>query len=157
MPEAVAIVLGAVVRPDGSPSPTLRRRAARAAQLFAEGKVARIVASGGDHTGPISEAEAVARELRVLGVPDRAILRETRAGTTRENIAFSLELLPASAVVILVSDAWHLPRARLIARRLGRPAHGVAAGWQGTSLAGTARLMLREAFALAWELLRPAP
>lgn len=114
-----------------------------------------IVASGGRNGGPHSEAEAVKTELKALGVPEDAILREGHASSTRENIAFSLALLPEATPVILVSDAWHLPRARLIARRLGRPATGVAAGRQGTSLAGTARHLLREALALAWELLRP--
>ena len=67
--------------------------------------------------GPISaEKDTVARlmadALRDLGIEARWI--EGRAADTRENARFSAELLAADGArrVLLVSHAWHLPRAR---------------------------------------------
>lgn len=155
MSKPYAIVLGAAVWPDGQPSPALRRRAERAAALYRDGGIAGIVASGGLGVHPPSEAEAIRDVVTALGVPKEAVLLENRSHNTRENLSFSRALLPKGAQVVIVSDAWHLPRARLIARRLGLRASGVAAGFHGSRPMRVARLMLREVAALGWELLRP--
>lgn len=155
MLDAYAIVLGAAVWPGSMPSPTLRRRAETAARLYLDGAVAGLVATGGIGRHPPAEAE-VARDIAVgLGVPPAAVILETRSRTTRENLASAKALLPDGARVVIVTDAWHLPRARLIARRLGIQASGAACSRSGTTLTGTLKAALREAAALAWEILRP--
>jgi len=45
---------------------------------------------------------------------------------------------------VLVSDFWHLPRARLVARRLGLRAQGAAPTLSGARPLFTARAVLRE-------------
>lgn len=155
MTQPVAILLGATVGPGGAATPTLRRRAEKAAALYHAGTVSRIVASGGVGRFPPAEAE-VARDLLLgLGVPPEAVIIEDRSHNTLENIAFSKDLLPPGTPVVIVSDAWHLPRARLVARRLGLTATGARAGMHGTRPLRTARLALRELAALALYLLRP--
>ncbi len=57
--------------------------------------------------------------LREAGVPDHAIRLEDQSTNTVENIRFALPLLGGTRDVIIVSDAYHLPRARLIAMREG--------------------------------------
>ena len=156
MTKTYAIILGAAVHPDATPSPTLRRRAERGAALYLSGAVDGIVATGGPQSGPVSEAAVTIDLLTGLGVPGAAILRDDRSRSTRENIANAIALLPEGTKLILVSDGWHLPRARLIARRLGPRVQSVATSRDGTSLRGTAKHILREALALAWEVLRPA-
>lgn len=150
-----AIVLGAAVWAGGAPSPTLRRRAETAARLYRAGKVAGIVASGGLGRHPPSEAEAIAGLLTAAGVPEAAILREDRARTTLDNLRFSRDLLPPGTPVVIVTDAWHLPRARLVARRLGLSATGAAPPLRGARVIPTLRAVLREAAALVFYLLRP--
>lgn len=144
MCKTFAIVLGAAVWTGGVASPTLRRRAATAAALYRAGKVGGIVATGGIGAHPPSEAETIRDLLTAHGVPDGAIILEPRSRSTLENIAFAAELLPEGSAVVLVSDAWHLPRARLVARRLGLHAQGAAPSLSGARPLFTARAILRE-------------
>jgi len=148
MTKPVAIVLGAAVWAGGVASPTLRRRAEAAAALYRAGRVGAIVATGGIGKTPPTEAETVGAILVSQGVPESAVILETRSRNTGENIAFAADLLAEGHPVVLVSDAWHLPRARLIARRLGLRASTAAPPWRGARPLATLRGALREGVAL---------
>ena len=150
-----AIVLGAAVWPGGVASPALRRRATRAAELDFAGEVAGIVASGGVGERPPSEAEAARAVMVELGVPASAVILEDRSTSTSENLSFAKALLPAGAAVVIVTDAWHLPRARIAARRLGMQATGARVSLRGAHRGRVARAILHEIAALAWYLVRP--
>ncbi len=82
------------------------------------GHVSGIVACGGVGHYPPSEAEVISKVCQELGVPEVAVLQEKRSTTTEENLRFALVLLNTPDVII-VTDRYHAPRARLIARRLG--------------------------------------
>lgn len=73
-----------------------------------------LLTTGGLHYGqPPSEAALMAEVLeRDYGLPVR--WREEASRTTWENARFSAELLQAQGVrrVVLVTQAWHMPRAR---------------------------------------------
>jgi uncharacterized SAM-binding protein YcdF (DUF218 family) len=65
---------------------------------------------------------AVMRELLLgAGVPASRIILEDRARTTLENFACSGPILRrlGAGRVLLVTDAWHMTRALLLARRHG--------------------------------------
>lgn len=119
MTQQVGMVLGAMVLPDGGPSPTLLRRGQHAAQLWKEGRVDLIITTGGMSPSGRSEAEVLAGILKGAGVPQNRIRLEETSRTTWENISLSRPLLPKGAEVVLVTDAFHAPRARMMARRLG--------------------------------------
>jgi uncharacterized SAM-binding protein YcdF (DUF218 family) len=146
-----AIVLGAAVRPDGTPSPTLRLRVEHAVALFHRGEVGRLVLTGGRGRFGPAEAE-VARDLaRSLGMPAHAIRIETASTNTVENLAHAIPLVDGPAVI--VTNCWHLPRARLAARLLGLRAFG--SGPRGmASLGATLRALLREVAAVPLTILR---
>ncbi|SIO46087.1 DUF218 domain-containing protein [Rhodovulum sp. ES.010] len=122
------LILGAALRADGRPGPALIRRARHGAALWQRAPAALVVASGA-----AGEAEAIAAICRAAGVPEARIVLEREARNTAQNIAFSAPLLAAHGVtgVTLVTDYYHLPRARLLARRAGlavapaAPRHGV--------------------------------
>jgi uncharacterized SAM-binding protein YcdF (DUF218 family) len=114
-----AFILGAAVWPGGQPSPTLKRRVRHGAELYHAGAVQRLICCGGLGKYPPSEAEAMVQLLRAQGVPETALLREDRSTTTRENIAFGLEVSGAQGTIVLVTDCYHAPRARAVARALG--------------------------------------
>lgn len=80
-----------------------------------------ILGCGGLGTHPPGEAEVIARICRAAGVPAEAILRDDRSTTTRENLTNALSILSRirPSAVILVTDPYHAPRARLIARQIG--------------------------------------
>lgn len=150
-----AIILGAAVWPGGEASPTLRRRAETGAALYRAGRVQGIVATGGVGRHPPSEAEVIRELVTALGVPGEAVILEDRSATTHENLANAQALLPADAPAIIVSDFWHLPRARLTARRLGLEATGAAPPLKGSNWARILVALLREAAAFLWYLVRP--
>jgi uncharacterized SAM-binding protein YcdF (DUF218 family) len=116
-----ALVLGAKVHAGGLPSDSLRRRALHAAALWHQGRVALIVASGGEAPHTPAEAVIIARLCQDAGVPRAALRLEEAALTTRQNIRLSRAILRAEKVdgVILVTDPYHAPRARLMAWQEG--------------------------------------
>ncbi|WGH80042.1 YdcF family protein [Jannaschia ovalis] len=152
-----AIVLGAAVRPDGAPSPTLRLRVEHAAGLYHDGRVQVICTTGGRGRHGPPEAQVAARLLRERGVPLAAIRIEDRSTDTLGNIAEALMLRPEGAALLLVSSRWHLPPARLVAAALGVPAQASgprgAAPWPATIRAASRELAATPpSLARAWRL-----
>ena len=144
----VAVVLGAAVRPDGSASSALRRRADTAAKLFLEGHVDQIIASGGVPQAGRSEAELIAEICIQSGVPSSAITEENKSGTTFENIRNCIDLLPKDAQVTLVTDRYHSFRAQMVAREFELNTNSVSPDIGPQSVYRIIRTYLREAAAL---------
>lgn len=122
------VVLGAAVWPGGRPSPSLRRRLATGARLWRDGQAPLLIVSGGlGRHGP-SEA-AVMRDLaRKLGVPDGRIVTEDQSRSTFANARNVAGLMRARGLrrALLVTDGYHLPRARATFRAFGVEVRGVA-------------------------------
>ncbi|WP_334193511.1 YdcF family protein [Pararhodobacter sp.] len=150
----VALVLGAAVWPGGEPSPTLARRTAHAVALYRTGLVGRIMGCGGLGRHPPTEASLIARLCREAGVPDDRILEEDRSTSTRENLINAKALLPDAAPVVIVTDPYHAPRARLIAWQIGLKATTSSPGWHQIGPKQRRRHVPREALALVATLLR---
>ena len=112
------MVLGAAVWRNG-PSPTLTRRTRHGAALFHQGRGDIVIVCGGLGRFPPTEAQAMAQILQSEGVPQSAIRLEDTSTNTVQNIRNALPLLDGTRDVLIVSDAYHLPRAHLIARREG--------------------------------------
>lgn len=146
-----ALILGAAVWPNG-PSPTLTRRTLHAASLYHSGRVTRLIPCGGLGRFPPTEAAAMRRVLMDAGVPGTAITLEDRSTNTRQNLAFAKPLFSGPAIV--VTDHYHAPRARLIARQLGIDATTSCPPWRGANLRQQARSTLREVPAYLAALLR---
>ncbi len=151
----VGLILGARVLPDGSPSPALKRRALHAAGLYRSGHVDRLIASGAGTGAPLSEARAAHDLCRAEGVPEDRIRLEETARSTYENIKASLPLIAPGEEVVLITDRYHAPRARLVARRLGLDATSAAPSLRGAPLVPLARNCAREALAWIWYALHP--
>ena len=147
-----AIVLGAAVWP-GGPSPTLLRRTRHGAGLVLSGRAGRLVCTGGVGRHGPAEAAAAARIAAEMGVPSASVSTETASRTTWENLRGALPLLPGTSVLI-VTDRWHMPRALMIARRLGLDAAGSPCP-AGSRPAQRLRMAIREIPAYAKDRLRP--
>jgi uncharacterized SAM-binding protein YcdF (DUF218 family) len=116
-----ALVLGAAVLWD-RPSPVFAERLRHAGELYRQGKVGKIVLTGGlSPEDKLTEAEAGRRWLLAEGVPDGALILEDRSRTTLENLLFSQPILAENGIdtVLIVSDPLHMRRAIEIAERLG--------------------------------------
>lgn len=151
-PADAVIVLGAGVN-GTTPSLALQTRISAAADYLAQHPEALAVLSGGQGPGEdITEAEAMLRGLKSRGIDEERLLLEDRSTSTAENFAFSKSLLEQggldtdSAVIAVVSNDFHLYRARLLAGREGLKTFGVPAELPWFWL--SANYYVREYFAL---------
>jgi uncharacterized SAM-binding protein YcdF (DUF218 family) len=150
-PDAI-VVLGCALDRSGAPTPALERRTRHGVALHRAGAAPFLVLSGGG-PHPRSEAAAMAEIARAAGIPEAAILLEDRSRNTFENAAFTVPLLVERGAtrVVLVSDFYHLPRARLMFRLAGLPVAAVAAP-PSPPLRRVLPMILREAAATALSL-----
>jgi SanA protein len=122
----VAIVFGAGLWRDGSPTPVLRDRVATAAQLYFAGKVEKILMSGDNSYVDYNEPGAMRGYALELGVPEEAIVLDY-AGRRTYDTCYRARLIFGVEQAILVTQNFHLPRALYLCNSLGLPAIGVPA------------------------------
>ena len=120
----VMIVLGCKVEEQG-PSVLLRDRLEEALDYWEEHPGLTIVVSGGQGPNePTTEARAMADYLMEGGVAEDQILLEGDSHNTAQNLRLSMAVLEEAGAdlsggVILVSNGFHLTRARMLAERFG--------------------------------------
>ncbi|GAA3451957.1 hypothetical protein GCM10018962_37900 [Dactylosporangium matsuzakiense] len=125
VPEApVALVLGAQVYDDGSPSPFLAARLEIARQLYAAGKVKAILVSGDHMDWGYDEPGAMWLWLNDRGVPAGRIIEDHAGFDTYDSCARAKRVFGVDRLIV-VSQAFHVPRAVALCRHLGVDAAGV--------------------------------
>lgn len=125
----VAIVFGAGLSRDGTPSPVLRDRVATAAQLYFEGKVQKLLMSGDNRYIDYNEPGAMHAYALSLGVPEDAIVLDFAGRRTYDTCYRARDIFGLSQA-ILVSQDYHLPRALMTCNGLGIKSVGVSADQQ---------------------------
>lgn len=115
------VVLGAAVWPGERPSPALANRTREAVELYRAGYASLIICTGGVGTYPPSEGRVAARYAVDLGVPEDAIRFEEQSTSTWSNAQGAWEIGQKDDIkrVIVVSDGFHLARARRIFEDVG--------------------------------------
>jgi uncharacterized SAM-binding protein YcdF (DUF218 family) len=119
---ADAIVVMGAAQWNGRPSPALKGRLDRALELWNAGLAPLIVLTGGKQPSDVTTEAAVSAEyLRANGVPDEAMLLEVQGTSTWESLAAAHRfLVPRGATrIVVVSDAYHLLRVKLIGGEVG--------------------------------------
>jgi SanA protein len=157
-PLSALVILGCRVESDGAPSAALERRLERGLAAFTSGVARRIVVSGGQRWGSISEAECMRAWLVARGVPSDAVVIEGTSRDTLENARRCAEILgsAAAATVGLVTCDWHMRRARACFRRSGLDTVPFEATSPEVGLSNRLRRSVREriarrlAFAAEW-------
>lgn len=129
---AAIIIFGAAVRPDGSASPTLRRRVEAAARFGARLAAPPLYVPTGaqGRFGP-PESEVMAALLRDLGVPEDRIEQEPTGTDTLSSALACIALLRRrghAGRVYAATSRFHLPRCLLVLRLAGAPARPVPIG-----------------------------
>lgn len=115
------VVLGAA-QYNGRPSPALKARLDRAAELYRQGMAPEVWVTGGQQPGDrFSEASASDLYLQNQGVPRSALKLETQGVNTYQSISAAARYLRNAEArrVLLVSDAWHSYRLLATAREVG--------------------------------------
>lgn len=110
------IVLGSPADSDGNPTPEQLARVTEGVNEYKRGTAPRLILTGGAARNRFVEARVMARTAEAQGIPPSSIFVEPQAIDTLQNACYSVRLMEAhgwhSAVV--VSTAYHLPRASLI-------------------------------------------
>ncbi len=122
----VAIVFGAGLQWDGTPSPVLRDRVATAVDLYFAGKVEKILMSGDNSFLDYNEPGAMLAYALDLGVPREAIVLDY-AGRRTYDTCYRAKAIFGVTDAVLITQAFHLPRAVFTCNSLGLPAKGVIA------------------------------
>lgn len=125
-PERVAIVFGAGLWRDGTPSAVLRDRIATAAELYFSGKVEKILMSGDNRFLDYNEPASMQAFAIRLGIPSDDIVLDYAGRRTYDTCYRARDIFKVQSA-ILVTQAFHLPRALYICNALGLPAVGVPA------------------------------
>ncbi|MBM3145346.1 MAG: hypothetical protein FJ010_10315 [Chloroflexi bacterium] len=126
LPRGVAIVFGAGLWRDGSPSPVLRDRVLTAAELYFAGKVEKLLMSGDNRFADYNEPAAMQAYAVELGVPAEDIVLDY-AGRRTYDTCYRARQIFAVESAILVTQSFHLPRALYTCNQLGVAAVGVPA------------------------------
>lgn len=119
------LILGARVKGE-TVSLSLKNRLDRGLDYLNRYPEARAVLSGGQGPGEdLSEAEAMKGYLVARGIPESRLILEARSTDTAENMRFSKVALkqqgvdPATASITVVTNDFHMLRAKMLAKRAG--------------------------------------
>ena len=125
-PRQAALVLGAGIYPNGQLTTVLADRVRTAVDLYDQGKVEKLLMSGDNRFVHYNEPARMGDFARGLGLPPSALAydyagRRTYDSCYRARHIFGLER------VVVVTQAFHLPRALYLCQSVGLDAVGVAA------------------------------
>ena len=146
--ERVAVVFGAGLQRDGSPSPVLFDRVATAANLYHSGKVSKLLLSGDNRFLNYNEPQAMFEAARGLGVPADAMMLDY-AGRSTYDTCYRARAIFGLTRAVLVTQAFHLPRALYLCDALGLETEGVIADRRNYQQRSELFWNVREIFATA--------
>jgi SanA protein len=120
-----AIVFGAGLLRDGTPTLILRDRVAAAVDLYNRKLVSKILVSGDNRFVNYNEPGAMYDYAISMGVPAQDIIRDY-AGRRTYDTCYRARAIFGLTEAILVTQAYHLPRALYLCNHLGLSAQGVS-------------------------------
>lgn len=112
------LVLGAGLKPDGSPSDMLRDRLSFACDLWQEGVSDTVLISGDRASESYDEVTAMKNYLLAHGVPEEAIVEDPMGYSTSESLIRAKEVYGYENIVV-VTQRYHLYRALYVAEKIG--------------------------------------
>lgn len=118
------LVLGAGLKPDGSPSDMLRDRLSFACDLWQEGVSDTVLISGDRASESYDEVTAMKNYLLAHGVPEEAIVEDPMGYSTSESLIRAKEVYGYENIIV-VTQRYHLYRALYVAEKIGLDAKGV--------------------------------
>ncbi|MCH5197266.1 MAG: YdcF family protein [Oscillospiraceae bacterium] len=152
--KTTAVVLGCRVY-DSGPSRMLWSRINAAYEYLLSNPDTVCILSGGQgEDEPISEAQSMFNELTKMGIAPERLIMEDSSESTRENLAFSLEIIKEKSLpeeLTLITNEYHQCRAAMIAKDLGCKAYAVSAPSQKILLL---TYFAREIFGVIYETVK---
>lgn len=120
------IVLGAYVHKSGNLSLTLRDRVDKALELYKSGKIKRFLLSGDHGTKTYDEVNSMKEYLLERNVPTEDIFLDHAGFNTYNSMVRAAKIFGVDKAVV-ITQAFHLPRAVFIARNQNIEAYGFMA------------------------------
>ena len=139
----LAVVFGAGLQRDDTPSPVLRDRVETAADLYFAGKVEKILMSGDNRFLYYNEPGAMANYALSLGVPQEAIVLDY-AGLRTYDTCYRAKSIFGAMDIVLVTQNFHLARALFTCNNLGLNAIGISADRRTYLISSTLSWEIRE-------------
>ena len=126
------LVLGCLVKDNGTPSDMLHDRLRRGVELYHAGAAPKLLMSG-DHGRTNYDEVAAMKQFAVdADVPSADVFMDHAGFSTYESIYRARDIFQADKIII-VSQEYHLYRALYIAEQLGVEAYGVSADYRNYS------------------------
>ncbi len=122
----VALVFGAGILPNGTPTPYLQNRVKTAVELYKAGRVDILLMSGDNGASYHNEPRVMKNYAVKLGVPATAIVVDD-AGFNTYDSCYRAHAIFGLNSATLVSQGYHLPRAMVTCSHLGVGNSGVIA------------------------------
>lgn len=123
------VVLGCLVREDGTPSAMLRDRLRRGVALYDDGAAPKLLMSGDHGREGYNEVEAMKAYAVAAGVPSADVFMDHAGFSTYESMYRARDVFGAKKILV-VTQEYHLYRALYIAEQLGLEAYGVASDYE---------------------------
>lgn len=121
---SVALVLGAMVHPDGTLSAFLEARVAQAKRLYDAGKVEAILVSGDHGEWAYDEPGRMHAWLVEHGVPDAKVVDDYAGFDTYDSCQRAARVFGVTEAIV-VTQSYHIDRAVTLCREAGIDAVGV--------------------------------
>jgi uncharacterized SAM-binding protein YcdF (DUF218 family) len=118
-PDAVIVIFGAAVRPDGKPSQTLGYRVEAAARFGKRFSRPLFIPTGGQGRFGDAEAEVMTRLLKQAGFPETSIMQEDTGTDTVSSVRAVARLVRGQSPVYACTSVYHLPRCLILLRLAG--------------------------------------
>ncbi len=139
----VALVLGAGVWSTGTPSSLLIERVRKAASLYQLGKVEKLLLTADNRSVANYETDVMRELAKDLGVPESALIMDTRGYSTTESCQRASSVYHVSSVLI-VSQYFQLPRAMFLCESSGLEVAGIVSADGSVDLKSLILWYLRE-------------
>ena len=138
------LVLGAGLRPDGTPNLMLRDRVDKGIELYRAGAAPKLLLSGDNGQEQYDEVNAMKKYALDAGVPPEDIFLDHAGFSTYESMYRARDVFLVKKPIV-ITQKYHQYRALYTARGLGLEAYGVIAKPQ--AYAGQTQRELREVLA----------
>lgn len=115
----IGVVLGAAVWSGNKASPSLSARVDKAIELYSNNYIGKILLTGSNAPGELSEAEVALNYAKEKGIDTSMILIEQKTTSSSEQIQFiKINLVKDEEIkdIIVISDSYHLPRILEVSR-----------------------------------------
>ena len=119
-----AIVLGALVEPDGDMSKMLADRVEQGINLYEDGKVEKILVSGDHGQWTYDEPTVMKNAFVEAGIPARDVFTDHAGFNTRASMERAKDVFGVESALI-VTQGFHMTRALYLADAAGLDAYGV--------------------------------